>query len=520
MTRVTVGPAAVAQRDRYSHREVVEILSALMLALLTAMISTTVISTALPTIVGAMGGQDKLSWVASAAVLTMTVSTPLWGKLSDLFGRKLMFQSALVSFVGGSLLAGFAPGIGELIAGRAIQGIGAGGMYSLTQVILGDIVEPRERGRYAGYTGAVFGVATVAGPLLGGFIVDTGWLGWRWCFFAVIPLAVIAFAVIQKRFDLPLVRRNARIDWLGAGAVTGGASALMLMLSMGGQEVPWASPWTYGLGGLGVALLALAVLAERRAADPILPPRLFRDRTFIFTSLASAFTGMAMYAVMIYMPQYLQIVKEMTPTASGLMTLPMVMAMLVASIGSGRTVTRTGRWKLFPAVGLLLVTAGLVMLSRLHAGSGDVLIGADLAVVGMGLGLSMQILILAAQNAVRPADLAATTSGVAFFRSLGGAIGVAAFGAILIGRLRVEIADGLRAAHIGGLGHVSLGEPESINRLPAPLLNIVHEAFTRAMETVFLVGVPIALLGFAAVLALRELPLRSARSKVHLDPDS
>jgi EmrB/QacA subfamily drug resistance transporter len=513
MTRATVGPAAAAQRDRYSHREVVQILSALMLALLTAMISTTVISTALPTIVGTMGGQDKLAWVASAAVLTMTVSTPLWGKLSDLFGRKLMFQSALVSFVGGSLLAGFAPGIGELIAGRAIQGLGAGGMYALTQVILGDIVEPRERGRYAGYTGAVFGVATVAGPLLGGFIVDTGWLGWRWCFFAVIPLAVVAFAVIQKLLDLPLVRRNARIDWFGAGAVTGGAGALMLMLSMGGQEVPWASPWTYGLGALSMVFLALAILAERRAAEPILPPRLFRDRTFVFAGIASAFTGMAMYAVMIYMPQYLQIVKEMTPTASGLMTLPMVIGMLVASISSGRIVTRTGRWKLFPAAGLLLVTAGLVMLSRLQAGSGDVLIGAALAVVGMGLGLSMQILMLAAQNAVRPADLAATTSGVAFFRALGGAIGVAAFGAVLTGRLREEMADMMRAAHIRGPGHVDLGAPESINRLPAPLPHIVHESFTRAMETVFLVGVPVALLGFLAVLALRELPLRSARSK-------
>jgi MFS family permease len=431
-----------------------------------------------------------------------------------------MFQSALVAFVGGSLLAGFALGIGEVIAGRAIQGLGAGGMYALTQVILGDLVEPRERGRYAGYTGAVFGVATVAGPLLGGFIVDTDRLGWRWCFFGVIPLAVVAFVVIQKLLDLPLIKRTARIDWLGAGTVTGSASALMLMLSMGGQELPWASPWTYGLGALSAVLLVLAVFAERRAAEPILPPRLFRDRTFVFAALASAFTGMAMYGVMIYMPQYLQIVKEMSPTASGLMTLPMVIGMLVASISSGRIVTHTGRWKPFPAVGLLLVTAGLVMLSRLHAGSSDVLIGVDVAVVGLGLGLSMQILILAAQNAVRPADLAATTSGVAFFRALGGAIGVAAFGAILTGRLRAEMTDMLRAAHIRGLGDIDLGAPQSINRLPAPLPHIVHESFTRAMETVFLVGVPVALLGFFAVLALRELPLRSARSKVHLDPDS
>jgi EmrB/QacA subfamily drug resistance transporter len=523
-TGAELADPVAARRARYSHREILEILSALLLALLTAMISSTVISTALPTIVGALGGQDQLSWVASAALLTMTVSTPLWGKLSDLFGRKLMFQSALVTFVAGSLMAGAAPSIGMLIAGRAIQGLGAGGMYSLTQVILGDIVEPRERGRYAGYTGAVFGVATVAGPLLGGFIVDTAWLGWRWCFFICVPLAVVAFAVIQRKLDLPLVRRAARIDWFGAGTVTGAAAALMLLLSMGGQEYAWASRWTYGLGGLSVVLFLLAIVAERRAAEPILPPRLFRDRTFVLTSVASLFTGMSMYCVMIYMPQYLQIVKRMTPTASGLMTLPMVIGLFVASIGSGRVVTVTGRWKTFPVAGLLLVGAGMVALSRIHVGTGGVVIGADIAVVGIGIGLSMQILILAAQNAVRPADMASATSGVAFFRALGGALGVAAFGAILTGRLRDEMSALLRAAHLGGgsggAAAVDLGAPESINRLPAPILHIVHESFTRAMETVFLAAVPVTLLGFLAVIALKELPLRSARSKVRLDPDS
>jgi EmrB/QacA subfamily drug resistance transporter len=526
MTRATgtgapeLADPTTTQQATYTHREILEILSALLLALLTAMISSTVVSTALPTIVGELGGQDQLSWVASANLLTMTVSTPLWGKLSDLFGRKLMFQSALVAFVAGSLMAGFAPSIGALIAGRAMQGLGAGGMYSLTQVILGDIVEPRERGRYAGYTGAVFGVATVAGPLAGGFIVDTDWLGWRWCFFVCVPLAVIAFGVIQKRLALPLVKRDARIDWFGAGTVTGGAAGLMLLLSMGGKEFSWASAWSYGLGALSAVLLGLAIVAERRAAEPILPPRLFRDRTFVLTSLASLFTGMCMFCVMIYMPQYLQIVKEMSPTASGLMTLPMVGGLLVASISSGRIVTVTGRWRLFPVAGLLLVAAGMLMLSRLHTGTSDVLIGADLAVVGIGVGLSMQILILAAQNAVRPTDMAAATSGVAFFRALGGALGVAAFGAILTGRLRDEMAAMLRTARLHGIGHVNLGAPESINRLPAPILHVVHESFTRAMEVVFLVGVPISLCGFLAAVALKEMPLRSGRSKVHLDPDS
>jgi EmrB/QacA subfamily drug resistance transporter len=496
----------------YSHREVLEVLAALLLALLTAMISATVISTALPTIVGALGGQDQLAWVASASLLTMTVSTPLWGKLSDLFGRKLMFQSALTVFVSGSLMAGFTPDIGVLIAGRAIQGLGAGGMYALTQVILGDIVAPRERGRYAGYTGAVFGVATVAGPLLGGFLVDTERLGWRWCFFVVVPLAVIAFTVIQKVLRLPPVKRNARIDWFGAGTVTGAATTVMVLLSLGGKEFAWNSPWTYGLGALSGVLLALAVLAERRAAEPILPPRLFRNRTFVFGSLASVFAGMSLFGVMIYMPQFLQIVKGMTPTASGLMSLPMVCGTFVAAIASGKAVSATGRWKIFPAMGLLLVAVGLGLLSRLDAGSSGLVIGVDLAVVGVGLGLCMQILILAAQNAATAADLAATTSGVAFFRSLGGAVGVAAFGAILTSRLYDEMAGLLRAAHIRTPGdEINLGSPESIQALPAPLPHIIQESLARALETVFLVGMPIALIGFLAVLALRETPLRSGR---------
>jgi EmrB/QacA subfamily drug resistance transporter len=514
MTRSTLADPAAGQRPHFTEREIRKILSALLLALLTAMISATVISAALPTIVGALGGQEQLSWVASANLLTMTVSTPLWGKLSDLYGRKLMFQTALGVFVSGSMLAGLAPGIGELIAGRAIQGLGAGGLYSLTQVILGDIVAPRERGRYAGYTGAVFGVATVAGPLLGGFLVDTDSLGWRWCFFVCVPLAIIAFTVLQKVLHLPRIKRDARIDWFGAATVTGAATSLMLLLSLGGKEFAWTSPWAYGLGALSAVLLVLAVPAERIAAEAILPPRLFRNRTFVFTALASLFVGMTMFGVMIYMPQYLQIVKGMSPTASGLMTLPMVLGIFVAAISSGKAVSVTGRWKLFPVIGLIMIASGLILLSQLHVGTSRTVIGTDLAVVGLGLGLSMQILILAAQNAARAPDLAATTSGVSFFRSLGGAIGVAIFGAILTSRLREEMSAMLRAAHVQMHGgDISLGSPKAIAELPDPIPHIVQESFTRAMETVFLVGVPIAVAGFIAVLALKELPLRSGRMK-------
>ncbi|MFF0325277.1 MDR family MFS transporter [Nonomuraea angiospora] len=487
-------------------------MSGLMLAMLTSMISTSVVGTALPTIVGELGGQDQYSWVASATMLTMTVSTPLWGKLSDLFGRKLLFQTALGLFVAASLVAGLSQNMGQLIAARAVQGLGVGGLSALAQVILGDIVSPRERGRYSGYMGAVFGISTVAGPLLGGFLVDTDWLGWRWCFYVVVPFALVSFIVIQKVLKLPKIKRSTSIDIWGATTITASASALMLLLTLGGVEFEWNSFWTYFLAALSLLMLALAVLSERTARNPILPPRLFRNRTFVLTGLASLFVGMAMFGAMIYLPQYLQIVKGLSPTESGLMTLPMVVALFLAGVISGKIVTQTGRWKIFPVLGLLVVAVGLFLLSRLHVDSSEWLIGFDVAVLGTGLGLSMQMLILAAQNGSELRDMASTTSGVSFFRSLGGAVGVAAFGAILTNRLRDEIADMLRAAHIAlpGGSNVKLGSPSAIQQLPTPIKNIVLEAFTRGLETVFMVGVPIALLGFVATIFLKELPLRGS----------
>ncbi|NVI90957.1 MFS transporter [Actinomadura sp. BRA 177] len=510
------GPAASEPaRPQYTHRQILEILAGLMMAMLTSMISTSVVATALPTIVGDLGGQDKLSWVASATLLTMTASTPLWGKLSDIAGRKLMFQTALLIFVLASVGAGLSQNIGQLIVARAVQGLGVGGLSALAQVILGDVVEPRQRGRYAGYMGAVFGVATVAGPLLGGFIVDADGLGWRWCFYVCVPLAVIAFLVIQKVLKLPKVKRDTRLDVFGAFTITGSAALLMLVLSMGGTEFAWNSQWTYILLGAAAVLVVLAVVAERVAHDPILPPRLFRNRMFLLTSFISICVGMAMFGAMIYMPQYLQIVKGMSPTASGLMTLPLVLGMLITSTGSGQIVTRTGRYKFFPVIGLACVAGAMFLLSRLHTGSSNLVIGTDLAVLGIGMGLTLQILILAAQNAAAPADLASTTSGVSFFRNLGGAMGVAAFGAILTNRVADEIAAGFAAAGLpmpsGTSG--SLGSPEEIQKLPEPVHGIITEAFTKAMEAVFLVGVPVAIIGFLAVLALKELPLRGSAGR-------
>ncbi|MFI6921376.1 MDR family MFS transporter [Nonomuraea spiralis] len=506
---VAQAQAAPPARRQYTHREILEVMSGLMLAMLTSMISTSVVGTALPTIVGELGGQDQYSWVASATMLTMTVSTPLWGKLSDLFGRKLLFQTALGLFVAASLVAGLSQNMGQLIAARAVQGLGVGGLSALAQVILGDIVSPRERGRYSGYMGAVFGISTVAGPLLGGFIVDTDWLGWRWCFYVVVPFAIVAFAVVQKVLRLPKVKRNTSIDIWGATTITASAASLMLLLTLGGNEFEWNSFWTYFLGAFAVLMLALAVLAERTARNPILPPRLFRNRTFVLTSAASLFVGMAMFGAMIYLPQYLQIVKGLSPTNSGLMTLPMVVALFLSGVVSGKIVTNTGKWKIFPVMGLLIVAVGLFLLSRLHVDSGEWLIGFDVAVLGIGLGLSMQMLILAAQNGSELRDMASTTAGVSFFRSLGGAMGVAGFGAILTNRQASEMADLVAKAriHLPSTGQ-KLGSPAAIQHLPEPIKGIILESFTRALETVFLVGVPIALLGFIAALFLKELPLR------------
>ncbi|GAA3728535.1 MDR family MFS transporter [Spinactinospora alkalitolerans] len=510
------GPAERDAPVHYSRRQVIQVLIGLMLAMLTSMLTTSIVGTALPTIIGELGGQDKLSWVASATLLTMTASTPLWGKLSDIYGRKLLFQIALVIFITSSVAAGFSQDIYWLIGARFFQGIGAGGLAALPQIILGDVVEPRERGRYSGFLGAVFGVSTVAGPLLGGFLVDSA-LGWRWCFFITVPVAVVAFVVIQWLLHVPTRdRTGTRIDWWGATCIVGAASAVMLVLSLGGKEFEWNSLPTYLFAGAALLLAVLAVVAERRAHDPIIPPRLFRNSTFNLAGLASMLVGASMFGVMIYFPQYLQIVQGMSPTASGLMTLPMVLGLLIASISSGFLVSRTGKWKIYPIIGMLLVTAGFSVLSLLDPDSSLVLVGAGVGLIGLGLGMSMQILILATQNALTRGDMAAATSSVSFFRNLGGAIGVAAFGAIMTNTLTGELTEVAPKAIAAGsspeeLGTAAAGSPDAIHALPGPIQELVLTAFSDAMHQVFLVGIPIALLAFVVVLFFKQIPLRSGR---------
>ncbi|WP_436885727.1 MDR family MFS transporter [Nocardiopsis dassonvillei] len=528
VTRAPEPPDPHAQ-DLPSRRVVRRIMVGLVLAMLTSMLTNSIVGTALPTIMGELGGQDRLPWVATAALLTMTASTPVWGKLSDIWGRKPLFQISLGIFIVASVAAGLAQDINWLIAARALQGLGVGGLATLPNIILGDVVSARERGRYSGLIGMVFGVSTVLGPLVGGFLVDSP-LGWRWCFLITVPLAVFAFVVIQFMFTMPFVpRRDAPVDHTGAALIFGAASTVIVLLSLGGTQIAWTSPLAVGLGAAAVLLTAGAAVVERRAREAIIPARLFRDRTFVLASAASVCVGMMMFGLIIYMPQFLQMVHGMSPTVSGMMTLPLVASFLVTSIGSGYAVSGSGRWKAYPVVGMLLCVAGFVLLSAAHLDPGLTLVVVGQALVGLGFGLNMQLLLLATQSSLPTADMAAGTASVVFFRNLGGATGVAAFGAVMVGRLNSELeaataAAGERAAadaaagtdsgaaalaeQLAGAGRAAQGSPELVHTLPGPVRDVIVGAFDHAMQGVFMAGVPIAVLGLVAVAFMRGVPLR------------
>ncbi|MCP3015532.1 MFS transporter [Nocardiopsis dassonvillei] len=521
-------PAADEAPELPSRRVVRRIMVGLVLAMLTSMLTNSIVGTALPTIMGELGGQDRLAWVATAALLTMTASTPVWGKLSDIWGRKLLFQLALGIFIVASVAAGLAQDINWLIAARALQGLGVGGLATLPNIILGDVVPPRERGRYSGLIGMVFGVSTVLGPLVGGFLVDSP-LGWRWCFLITVPLALFAFVVIQFMFTMPFVpRRDAPVDWLGAGLIFSAASTVIVLLSLGGTQFPWNSPLSYALGAGAALLTAAAVVVERRAREPIIPARLFGDRTFVLSSLGSACVGMMMFGLIIYMPQYLQMVHGMTPTVSGLMTLPLVASFLLTSIGSGYAVGGSGRWKAYPVAGMALCLFGFAALSLAYLDTGLTTVVAGQMMVGLGLGLCMQILLLATQSALPLSDMATGTASVVFFRNLGGATGVAAFGAVMVGRLNGELAQasadaraqvaadaaagtdsGARELSVGlsGAAEAAQGSPELVHSLPEPVRDVVVGAFDHAMQGVFLAGIPIAVIGLVTVVFMRGVPL-------------
>jgi EmrB/QacA subfamily drug resistance transporter len=497
-----------------THRQIMEALSGLLLGMFVAILSSTIVSNALPQIIGDLGGgQSAYTWVITSTLLAMTAATPLWGKLADLYSKKALVQIALVIYVLGSAAAGLSQNPGMLIACRVVQGIGVGGLSALAQIVMAAMISPRERGRYSGYLGATFAVATVGGPLLGGVITDTSWLGWRWCFYVGVPFAVIALIVLQKTLHLPVVKRDVKVDWSGAFFISAAVSLLLVWVTFAGDKFDWLSWQTYAMVGGSIVLGLVFVLVESKAREPIIPLRLFRNRTITLSSLASMFVGVAMFSGTVFFAQYFQLARDKSPTMSGVMTIPMIGGLFVSSTVSGQFITRTGRWKAWLVAGGVLITAGLGLLSTIRYDTEYWKTAVFMALLGLGIGMMMQNLVLSTQNQVDPGDLGSASSTVTFFRSLGGAMGVSALGAVMANRITHYAQDGL--AHLGpkyaslASGSSSSSEIPDMDRLPAPLRTVMESAYGHGIADVFLIASGLALLAFLITLFIREVPLRT-----------
>ncbi|MBT2904800.1 MFS transporter [Streptomyces sp. McG8] len=497
-----------------THRQIMEALSGLLLGMFCAILSSTIVTNALPEIVSDLGGgQSAYTWVVTASLLTMTASTPLWGKLADLISKKALVQTALVIFVIGSIVAGTAQNTGMLITARAIQGLGGGGLAALAQIIMAAMISPRERGRYSGYLGATFAVATVGGPLLGGVITDTSWLGWRWCLYVGVPFALIALFVLQKTLHLPLVKREVKVDWAGAFFVTAAVSLLLLWVTFADDKYDWMSWQTGAMVGGAVLLTLIFLLVESKASEPIIPLRLFRNRTIALASLASLFVGIAMFAGTVYFSQYFQLARDKSPTMSGVMTIPMIGGLFISSTVSGIIITKTGRWKAWLLTGGVLLTAGLGLLSTMRYDTPYWHIAVFMALMGLGVGMMMQNLVLCTQNQVAPSDLGAASSVVTFFRSLGGAVGVSVLGSVMSSRISHYAADTIgtlspqeqaTAAKASGSGTIP-----DMDLLPPGIRTWLESAYGHGIADIFLYVAPIALLGFLVTIFIKEVPLRT-----------
>ncbi|MEU0118175.1 MFS transporter [Streptomyces bobili] len=497
-----------------THRQIMEALSGLLLGMFVAILSSTIVSNALPEIIGDLGGgQSAYTWVVTATLLAMTATTPLWGKLADLYDKKALVQIALVIYVLGSAAAGLSQNSGMLIACRVVQGVGVGGLSALAQIVMAAMISPRERGRYSGYLGATFAVATVGGPLLGGVITDTSWLGWRWCFYVGVPFAVIALIVLQKTLHLPVVKRDVKVDWAGAFFISAAVSLLLVWVTFAGDKYEWLSWQTYAMVAGSIALGLIFVFVESRASEPIIPLRLFRNRTITLSSAASLFVGVAMFSGTVFFAQYFQLARDESPTMSGVLTIPMIAGLFVSSTVSGQLITRTGRWKAWLVGGGVLITAGLGLLGTIRYDTPYWKTAVFMALLGLGVGMMMQNLVLSTQNQVAPSDLGAASSTVTFFRSLGGAMGVSALGAVMANRIGDYAEDG-----IAGLGpdyaSVAAGSGSGdaipdMDKLPLPLRTVMESAYGHGIADVFMIAAAMALLAFLITLFIKEVPLRT-----------